>query len=160
MIKMKWEKGLFSSKYRLLDKDIEIGEFKNPAFNSSSFGTLGETKLKFKAKGIFSSETEIIDLNLDQSIGSIKFNSWGSKAEIRISDKKYIWKYDNFWHSKWSISENGEQLIRYKSSSSSGEIESMVDNELLLLCGFYVYNYYITLIIIISASSVIILSGR
>jgi hypothetical protein len=160
MKKINWKKGLFSSKYRLFDNNIEVGEFSQSAFSSTSLGKINEVKLRFKKKGLFSSETEITDLNSNQLIGNIKFNSWRNKAEIKISNKKYLWKYDNFWNSKWSISENGQQLINYKSSTTSGNIESSIENDLLMLSGLYVYNYYVMMMIIIAASTTIIVSGN
>ncbi len=92
MKNINWKKGLFSSKYRLFDNNIEIGEFSQSAFSSNSFGKINESKLKFRKKGIFNSETEITDLNSNQLIGNVKFNGWGSKAEIKMDNKNYLWK--------------------------------------------------------------------
>lgn len=158
MKKINWKKGVFTFKYRLFDNNVEIGEFNQPTFSSTSIGKIRETKLKFKKEGFFSSEAKIIDLSLNKPIGSIKINSWGNKAEIDINGKKYSWKYNNFWSTKWSISENGKQLISYESSTTKGIVESLKDNEPLLLSGFYVYNYYAMLIIIISVLTIIIVS--
>lgn len=155
-----WKKGFFSSKYRLFENNIEIGEFKQSSFGSTSHGKIKGANIQFKKKGAFNSETDITDVNTNQSIGSIKFNGWRSKAEITIHNKKYQWKYENFWHSKWSISENEKQVMFYYSSSSTGRIESFIENDLLLLCGFYVYNYYTALMVIIAASTAIIVSGN
>ncbi len=161
MKKINWKKGLFSSKYKLFDNNnVEIGDFSQSAFSGTSIGKINESKLKFRKKSFFSSETEITDLNSNQLIGNIKFNGWRSKADIKINDKNYLWKYDNFWHSKWSIYENGQQLVNYKSSTTYGNIESLIENDLLILSGFYVYNYYVMLMIIIAVSMVIIVSGH
>ena len=160
MKKINWKKGLFSSKYRLFDNNIEVGEFRQPALGSTSLGMINEVKLRFKKKGLFSSETEITDFNSNQSIGTIKFNSLGNKAEIKIDNKKYLWEYDDFWNSKWSISENGQQLINSKSSTTSGYIESTIENELLMLSGFYVYNYYVMIMIIFMTITAIIVFGN
>ena len=160
MKKINWKKGLFSSKYRLFDNNIEVGAFSQSAFSSTSLGKINEVKIRFKIKGHFSSETEITDLNSNQLIGNIIFNTWRNKAEIKIKNKTYLWKYENFWHSKWSISENGQQVINYKSSTTSGNIESLIDHNLLILSGFYVYNYYVMLMIIIAATTIIIVSGN
>lgn len=160
MKKISWKKGPFSSKYRLYDHNEELGDFRQPVFFGSPTGNMDGTRLRFKKKGIFSSETEITDLNSNECIGSVKFNAWGNKAEITLNNKKYDWKYDNFWNTKWSISENQHQLIRYKSSTSRGQIESLTDSRALLLCGLYVHNRYLTLMIIIAVSTAVILSSR
>ena len=158
-MRINWKKGFFSSKYKLLSGSKEIGEFHQPSFSNYSIGKLNNTKLKFKKKGFFKSETDILDLNLNQTVGHIKFDGWGSKASIRLHGKNYKWKYENFWHSKWSISENEKALINYKSSTTSGEIESSIDNESLILCGFFIFNYYLVLMMIISVSTAVIVSS-
>ncbi len=160
MKNINWKKGLFSSKYKLFENNIEVGYFSPSAFSSTSIGKLKESKLKFRTKGFFSSETEIIDLNSKQLIGNIKFNSWRSKAEIKIKDKNYLWKYGNFWHSKWSISENGQQLVNYQSSTTCGDVEALIENNSLILCGFYVYNYYVLWMIIVVVLTAVIISGN
>ncbi|WP_108801957.1 hypothetical protein [Aquimarina sp. Aq107] len=156
MIRINWKKDLFSSKYRLRSHNQNVGEFDQYSFKNFSIGKLNDTKLKFEKKGFFNSETHIIDLNLNQPIGSIKFSNWGSGTTISLNGNNYRWNYDNFWHSKWSISQNQKRLIHYNSSTTSGLIESSVDSESLMLCGLFVHNYYILTLVIISTLIIII----
>jgi hypothetical protein len=159
MKKISWKKGLFSSTYKLYDDNNKVGEFRQSAFSRSSVGNINGTQLTFKKKGVFSSETEVRDMNSNEFIGTIKFNSWGNKAEITVDQKKYQWKYDNFWSTRWRVSENQQPLITYKSSTTKGKIESSVDSDVLLLCGLFVHNHYLTLMIVITVSTAVILSG-
>jgi len=154
-----WEKGFFSSRYRLLNAAKEQhGQFHQPTFEPYSLGSWDDTDLKFKKKGFFSSESDIIDLKKEKVIGTIRFNGWGNKAKISLDQKKYSWKYDNFWGTKWSISENEDVLFRYESSFSNGEIESVSDDKVLLLSGIYVHNYYLAIMIVIAVSTALIAS--
>ncbi len=160
MKKFSWKKGLFSSKYKLYDKEEKIGDFRQKAFSHSSVGSINGTKIKFTKKGFFSSETAITDLSTNEPIGTVKFNTWGNKAEITLDEKTYHWKYDTFWSTRWSISDDQQQLITYKSAfTSGGQIEAYMYNDILLLCGLYVYNYYLAWMIVITVSTAVIASG-
>ncbi len=86
-MKIKWKKGLFSSKYELFFQDQKVGELKEGIFSRTSIGKLNKSKFKFQKMGFFSSETEITDLVLNKSIGKIKFNIWGNKAELKVKTK-------------------------------------------------------------------------
>jgi len=66
-----------------------------------------------------------------------------NKASININGQKFDLKYDNIWNTKWSISSLNETQIRYNSSTTTGQIESKTDNQLLILSGLYVANYYL-----------------
>ncbi len=55
------------------------------------------------------------------------------------------------WNSKWSIKDSEGTLINYAGSSTSGKIDSNVDDDLLILTGLSVTNYYwqITILLVI-----------
>ena len=155
-----WKKGFFSSKYELFSKNVKIGELTEKMFSNTSKGILNNHKIKFEKKGLFSSQTDITDSELNKVIGGIKFNSWKSKAEINLNEKSYLLKSIGFWGNKWNLLENNEKIIDYKSSTLNGKIESKVNDQIILLIGLYTMNYYIRRTAIIAISSIIIISGR
>ncbi len=159
-MKINWKKGLFSSKYELFSQNKKIGELNEEMFSRTAIGKLNNSRVKFRKKGVFSSETEITDLNLNSNIGQIKFNAWGNKAEINLNGKKLGWKSDSFWGKKWSVLENGQPIVKYDSSTFKGEIDSKINDEVLLLAGLFVFNYYMQMIIIIATSTAIIVSAN
>lgn len=65
-----------------------------------------------------------------------------TKASILVDNKTMNWKYDNFWNTKWSIYNSEGIKIQYSGSSTSGQIDSNIDDALLVLCGLFVTNYY------------------
>lgn len=75
---------------------------------------------------------------------------WMTKATISIFDKTFIWKYENIWNTKWSVIDSEGISINYSGDSTSGKIESTLEDDLLLLTGLFVTNYYwqITIVII------------
>jgi hypothetical protein len=153
-----WKKGFFSSKYELFSKNVKIGELTEKMFSNTSKGLLNNHKIEFKKKGLFNSQTDITDKELNKVIGGIKFNSWKSKAEINLNDKSYLLKSIGFWGNKWNLLENNEKIIDYKSSTLSGKIESKVNDQIILLIGLYTMNYYIRRTAIIAISTIIIIS--
>jgi hypothetical protein len=155
-----WKKGVFSSKYQLFDHQRPIGQFKEGVFSRTSRGELHDRKYRFRKKGWFSSTTEITDEVNDQVIGTIQFNTWGNKATIFLGEKTYKWKYDNFWSTKWSIRENENPLMLYKSKKFGGTIEAKLENEVLVLCGLFVYNHYVQIVVAIAASTAVIASSN
>ncbi len=101
-------------------------------------------------KVFFNQQTEIHDAINNKVIGNITYNGWMTKATLSILDKKINWKYDNLWNTKWSIFDSNGIDIKYSGSSLKGQIKSNTDDDLLLLSGLFVINYYwqITIIII------------
>ena len=75
---------------------------------------------------------------------------WMTKATISIFDKTFIWKYENIWNTKWSVIDSEGNSINYSGDSTSGKIESTLEDDLLLLTGLFVTNYFwqITIVII------------
>ena len=147
-----WKKGLFSETYRVYSNDQQIGKLKNKPFSQSAVGEISGKNYTFKTKGFFRQSTLIID-NIDNSvIGEIDYNSWMTKAFLSLKEKKYSWKYDNIWNTKWSIHESDKVLINYKGSSTGGKIDSDTNDDLLMLTGLYVTNYYwqMTLVILMA----------
>ena len=73
-----------------------------------------------------------------------------TKATISIFDKTFIWKYENIWNTKWSVIDSEGNSINYTGDSTSGKIESTLEDDLLLLTGLFVTNYFwqITIVII------------
>ena len=113
--------------------------------------------IKFLKKGFFKTDVDIIDSVLNKIIGTIKFNGWGNKAEINLNEKKYLLKSIGIWGNKWSLLENNEIIIDYKSSTLSGKIESEINDNIILLIGLYTMNYFKRTAVMISIFSLIII---
>ncbi|MDB4323772.1 hypothetical protein N9963_00030 [Crocinitomicaceae bacterium] len=148
--KFSWKKGLFSSLYKIYSNGQQIGILKDKMFSQTSNGEINGEKYTFKTKGIFKQHTEIIDNQEEKVIGQISYNNWMTKATISIFDKTFIWKYENIWNTKWSVIDSEGNSINYSGDSTSGKIESTLEDDLLLLTGLFVTNYFwqITIVII------------
>lgn len=137
-----WKKGVFSNLYKIYSNGEQIGNLKDKSFSQSCVGVLDNKEYIFQTKGFFKQKTQIFDAAENKTVGEINYNDWMTKATITINDKTINWKYDNLWNTKWSIFNSEGINIKYSGSSTGGQIETNIDDALLLLSGLFVTNYY------------------
>ena len=137
-----WRKGIFSESYQIFNNETQVGSLSNKCFSQTAYGELNEEKYTFKTCGVFKQHTQIIE-NYNKIVGEITYNNWMNKATININGQQFDLKYDNIWNTKWSISSLNETQISYNSSTCIGQIQSNTDNQLLILSGLFVANYYL-----------------
>lgn len=156
--KLRWAKGFFSSLYKIYSNGEQIGSLKDKAFSQSAVGKLNNKEYLFQTKGFFNQKTQIIDTSVNKTMGEIKYNNWMTKATITINNKTINWKYDNMWNTKWSVFNSEEINIKYSGNSTGGQIDSNTDDELLLLSGLFITNYYWQITIGILVIMIIVIS--
>ena len=137
-----WKKGTFSSTCRIFSGEEPVGELMDRTFKQTSEGVIRNKPYRFKTKGVFKQETLIMDGESDRVIGNITYNSMMSKATIHLSDRTIYWKYDNGWQTRWSLFDDQGILIKFAGGNSRGSIEYEVNDDLLVLTGMFVTNYY------------------
>lgn len=137
-----WKRGVFSPTYQILSDGQPIGHLHDNGFKRYSEGEIRQKKYRFHTEGLFKQHTKIIDQKSNEVIGSIQYNSWMSKAEIKIYGSSYHWKYDNAWQTKWSISDEKGVLLYFAGGMTKGSIEGNDPQDLHLLTGLFVTNYY------------------
>jgi len=139
---IKWKKGFFSSTFQLFENGILIGSLGFAVWSNKATGILNDKEFEFKTKGFFKPETTITDIKTGTIIGKINYNSWKTKATITLTDGKVCnWQYSNLWHTKWALNQN-LYFINYRSSSIKGEIVSHLPDEVLILSGLFISNYF------------------
>jgi len=114
----------------------------NHAFKQKSDGEIHGKKYRFSTQGLFKQQTEIIDLQTGQQIGSIHYNSWMNKAEIKLHKRSWHWRYDNAWQTRWSITNSSGKQLNFAGGMNKGTMEGYDPEDLLVLCGLFVTNYY------------------
>lgn len=139
---MKWTKGALSSTYKLFEQGRQVGYLHDKTFKQKSEGEIRGKKCLFRTQGLFKQQTQIIDLHTDQQIGSIQYNSWMNKAEIKLHNNSYHWKYDNGWQTRWSITDERGLSLRFAGGMTKGKLEGDIPDDLLVLSGLFVTNYY------------------
>lgn len=137
-----WKRGIFSSTCRIFSGEDFIGELASYAFKQTAEGVIRNKKYLFRTKGLFKQETQIIDGVSDQVIANITYNSRMSKATIEFKDRTVLWKYDNTWQTKWSLYDKLGIYMKFAGRQSKGTIEFEEEDDLLVLTGLFVTNYY------------------
>jgi len=140
-IQFTWKTKLFSNRFEILKDDFLTGELKKEGWSRKVKGELNNRKIMFETKGFFKQETNIIDLNDSSVLGQVKFHNWKSKSAVIRRDIVYQWQFDNFFRSKWSLRNGDEILIKYQSHGFKGEITSYINDEVLILAGFFIRNF-------------------
>jgi len=137
-----WKTKFFSTNYQILQFDNQVGEIKNKAFTRTAEGELNGRKLLFEIKGFFRQDTRIIDLKDDSVLFDVNIGAWRSKASFTYNGKAYTWQYDNFWNTKFSINADMGPVIKYQSFNFGGDIVSYNNDEVLILTGLLIKNYF------------------
>ncbi|WP_421948394.1 hypothetical protein [Phaeodactylibacter xiamenensis] len=157
---LNWKKGMFSSTYKLFSGEQEAGYLKERAWSCKADGVLNDTKVAFRKKGIFSSKAEIIDPETEEKLGQIEMSIWKNKASITLGEKMLKWRFSNNWNTKWELLEDGNPIVKYKSRTFSGEAESQIEDELMMLTGLFIFNHFTQILLTITTvSTLIIVSG-
>ena len=144
-----WKKGIFANEYSIYSDGKPVGRLKEKTFSQTALGELNDKKYVFKTKGFLKQRTDILDASESKLIGKINYNSWMNKAAITVNGKTVSWKYNNAWNTKWSLYDTGGTLVKYAGSGGKGQIQSDIADELLILSGLYVTNYYWQMTIVV-----------
>lgn len=139
---LNWKRGTFSTTYRIFSDEQAIGELQNSAFKQTSQGSIGRKKYTFRTKGLFKQETQILDGNSNKPVGNITYGSMMTKATIQLPDRTVSWKYDNRWQTRWSLFDEQGSLMKFAGRSTKGTIDCEELDELLVLTGLFITNYY------------------
>lgn len=136
-----WRTKFLKNSYEISEYENQAGELKSAGWKRRSAGDLKGVKVLFEIKGFFGKEFLIKNPEDDSVIGHITFNTWRTKATISLREKEYKWQYDNFFHSKWSISDENGAMVKYQGHFKSGDITSYIKDERLILAGLYIKDY-------------------
>jgi hypothetical protein len=137
-----WSTRFFSRKYELFRNNIKTGELNKQAFSRKSSGEMNGKRFSFEMKKLFKPVAEIIDLNNDSVIGNITIFPFKRSSVIKLGEKEYSWQFDNFWGTRWSISNQYGTLVKYHSRRLSGTIDAYTAEEVLILAGFFLRNFF------------------
>jgi hypothetical protein len=137
-----WTKGLFESTYQV----FENGQIKNSLFFETwknEARSIGQSEtIFFKTTGFLESTTLIVNEKA-AVLGTITFTFLQTKANVILTDgTHYSCDFSNNWLSKWMVTDSKAKQIIYDSNTSSGNINTNTDDELMLLTGLFFREYY------------------
>jgi len=137
-----WTKGIFENTYQL----FENGQIVNTLFFDTwknEARTIGkENSFLFKTNSYFDSNTQILTGN-GEIVGTISFDLWQTKAVVNLtSGEQFACNFNNYWLSKWTITNFKDKQLFYYANTSSGTITADTDDELILLSGLFIREHY------------------
>lgn len=140
--KYEWKTNLFAADFELFRNGIRSGVLNKGNLRRKVTGELNLKKVLFTTEGFFGKETVIADPDTGSVAGKIVYSVWKSKASIEYQGKIFNWQFDNFFRTRWSISNQNGILIRYKSETLKGSVQSYTGDEILILSGFFIRNFF------------------
>ncbi len=137
---LNWKQKPLSHTSEIYHGNKVVGSIKENSMNQHANGLINGKKFIFRTSGFIKSNTLIVDGETDKIVGNITYNSWMTKARIKTPEGIAHWKYDNSFNTKWSLKDDNDLNITY--SRSNGIIKTDHQNDLLLLTGLYISQYY------------------
>ena len=144
-----WNKGFLDSNYQLFANGKISGSIFFNTWKNEAKGIGLTNSFFFKTEGFLNPTTKLIN-EKNEIIGIITYDSWHTKATVNMtSGEVFAWSFSNSWLSQWMITDFKEKQISYHSHSSNGTITSSTSDEIMLLTGIFIREYYARILIMI-----------
>ena len=156
-----WTKGTFDSTYQVFCDGQICGNLIFETWNNHALGIMWQKSYKFKANGPSNLSTVILGSN-EEELGRITFHIWQLKAIITLKDQQpFTWQFTNNWLSEWSMNNSIGVKLDYKAGSGRGVVNGEnLNDELTLLAGIYVKEYFSRILFALIAFTAIIVVSR
>ena len=143
-----WKSKGMRQEYRIFRDKIIVGIFKKEGWKSTAYGEFNGAMLRFKPKSFWNTGTVIYDIEGENQLGTIEYNSWKSTGSVVFQGQTFEWKYDSRWkRNKWTIS-NGADFAAFHITSiwkGEGEIEIEGIPAALVIIGLYIHDHFETM---------------
>ncbi len=143
-----WTKGVFDSSYQIFREGQICGNLIFNTWDNHTVGIMSQTNYQFKTKSFIDNTVTIYGDN-HAELGNIKMNVWQMRAIINLPGQIPLsWNYSNGWLNQWTISNHQNTQIHYKASSGSGMVIGQnLEDELALLAGLYIREFFSRLLV-------------
>ncbi|RYG16661.1 MAG: hypothetical protein EOO07_12785 [Chitinophagaceae bacterium] len=143
-----WRKGLFDSNYQLYTNSEIKGSLIFSSWKNNARG-IALKNYYFTTEGFLNPVTKIRDENHNE-IAKINYNSWKLKATLTFKDLEHAsWSFSNGWLSEWTITNHRDKQIHYQSSAGTGVVHSDNEDELMMLSGLFIREFFSRALLII-----------
>lgn len=138
-----YNRKFFDSTYYLQDATKQVGYLRNDPWKNHAIGIYNGKQYNFKSTGVFRQVTLIIDPSTQETLGSIKFDDFRSKAYIRLKDSpSAMLKATNFSRTHWTLTGEESIQINVNGWSSNGNITASDEvPEVYILAGLFATNH-------------------
>lgn len=137
-----WKKGLFNCTFELLAGGYPVGQLKDSEFSRKAYGQLNNKEITFQRCEGLHTKINISETDTGRKLGIITFNPWYPKATIHLGSQEVYWTFSNIWETRWKITDEEGVIVAYKGWQGKGEMTILEQDDLLVLAGLYISNYY------------------
>ncbi|KQM70025.1 hypothetical protein ASE74_23750 [Pedobacter sp. Leaf216] len=139
---LNWRKGLFDSNYQVVNNGLLRFSLNFSSWKNSAIATTQGGIYLLKSEGFSKPETKIVD-NKNTVLAVITYDWLNFKAKIIFATgETFDWSYQNSWLSRWSLNNHKDKQILYNASAGNGLIHTNVDDDMVVLCGLFIREYY------------------
>ncbi|MFW0717664.1 hypothetical protein [Pedobacter sp. N23S346] len=157
---LNWRKGLFDSNYQVWENAFLKFSINFSSFKNSAIATTQEGIYLLRSEGYSNPETKIFNQK-NEVLAVIRYDWISFKAKIFCtSGEEFDWSYQNSWASRWSVNNHKNKQIIYNSSSGGGLIHSNIDDDLLIMAGLFIREYYTRILYLFIIIMVILSTSR
>lgn len=143
---LSWRKGLFDSNYQVFNKGLLKSSLNFISWKNSAIATTQAGIYMFKSEGFSKPETKLLN-NQNEVLAIITYDWVSFHAKIVFaSGDTFDWSFQNSWLKRWSLNNHQDKQILFNASTGNGLLHTNVDDDLLILCGLFVREYYSRLI--------------
>ncbi|MNK94111.1 hypothetical protein D3C87_1143030 [compost metagenome] len=155
-----WRKGLFDSNYQVFDQQQLKFSMNFSSWQNSAIATTQSGIYLLKSEGFSKPETRILN-NQNETLATITYDWLGFKAKVVFASGETLdWRYQNSWLSRWSLNNLKDKQILFSASAGNGNIHSNVNDDMLVLTGLFIREYYSRLLFGLIILIVILISCR
>jgi hypothetical protein len=88
--------------------------------------------------------------NKNEVIAIINYDWLAFKAKIKLSTGDELeWTFQNTWLSRWSINNHKDKQLLFNAATGNGLIHTNVDDDLLVVIGLFIREYYARVLILL-----------
>jgi len=157
---LSWRKGLFDSNYQVFGNALLKFSINFSSLKNSAIATTQQGIYLLKSEGYSNPETKILN-NKNEVLAIIHYDWMGFKAKIVFtSGETFDWSFQNSWLSRWTLNNHKEKQVIYNSSTGNGLIHSNTDDDLLILAGLFIREYYTRILFVFVILVFVLFSSR
>ncbi|UKT65772.1 hypothetical protein [Pedobacter mucosus] len=157
---LNWRKGVFDSNYQVFDEALIKFSFNFSSLKNSAIATTQDGIYLLKSDGYFNPTTKIIN-NKNEVLAIIHYDLLNFKAKVVFATGEiFDWSFQNSWLRRWSLNNNTDKQILYNSFTGSGIIHANVNDDVLILIGLFIKEYYTRAIFAFILIMFLLFTGR
>ncbi|RYD79501.1 MAG: hypothetical protein EOP55_04605 [Sphingobacteriales bacterium] len=157
---LSWRKGILDSNYQVFGNALLKFSLNFSSLKNSAIATTQQGIYLLKSEGYSNPESKILN-NKNEVLAIIRYEWWSFKAKIIFtSGEEFDWSFQNSWLSRWTLNNHKDKQVIYNSSTGNGLIHSNTDDDLVILSGLFIREYYMRLLFVSVILVFVLFSSR